>query len=241
MTWQLHLELSLDSFTLDISLDTDVPRVAIIGPNGTGKTTLLRSIAGAHKLNTGLIKVGTDVFYDHESELSLPVDARRVGYVPQNFALFPNLTVLANLTYGVDPKQKSGPERNQQAMGLLKEMDCADLAQQRPHTLSIGQQQRVALARALMIMPRCLLLDEPLAALDVRARRQLRRLLAGYLRIHSTPTLVVTHDHRDVSALCDYVCVMEHGRIVQHGQPNDVMQHPCNDFVAEFFNLPQLN
>ena len=239
MSWELKLRLAIESFEVDIALSTGARSIAIIGPNGAGKTTLLRGIAGAHPPANGLIKVGADVLYCHESQVNLPTEARRVGYVPQGFALFPNLTVLANLTYGVDPQQRSRTDRDAQAKRLLEQMDCADLTAHHPRSLSMGQRQRVALARALMITPRCLLLDEPLSALDVSARRQLRRLLAGYLQTHATPTLVVTHDRRDVGALCDYVCVMDNGRIVQHGPPTDVRQHPVNDFVAEFFDYPQ--
>ncbi|MEM1415397.1 MAG: ATP-binding cassette domain-containing protein, partial [Myxococcota bacterium] len=228
--WELELRLRLGTLTLEVALEGDEGVLALVGPNGAGKSTLLRTLAGAHRPEAGRIALrdaeGESVLFDAAKGLDLPPEARRVGYVPQGYGLFPHLSALDNVAFGAD---------RETARAMLASLGAEALAGRRPGALSGGERQRVALARALVAGPRLLLLDEPLAALDLPARRRLRRVLAGYLRERSLPALVVTHDLRDLRALGARVAVLEGGRIVQTGTPDALAQDPASEFVAELF------
>ncbi len=212
--------------------------MALIGPNGSGKTTLLRTISGGHPPDSGRIRVGGRILYDSDSGIRLAPEQRRIGYVPQGYGLFPHLSVIENVAFGLAaarPRQSRG-HRRAAATALLREMDCVHLARRLPATLSGGEKQRVALARALLAEPDLLLLDEPLAALDAATRRDIRRFLASHLAARNTPALVVTHDVRDVRALrAPSVYALEGGAVIQSGRPEALAANPATDFVREFF------
>jgi len=159
-----------------------------------------------------------------------------MGYVPQGYGLFPHLRVADNVAFGLStgPRRLPKAERRSAARQLLTELGCATLAERWPAGLSGGEQQRVALARALVVAPALLLLDEPMAALDAGVRRVVRTFLATRLRSSACPSIVVTHDVRDVLALGARVCVLEAGRIVQQGSLSELQAAPASDFVAEF-------
>jgi molybdate transport system ATP-binding protein len=236
VSWRASVTVGVGRLTLEVDLEGDGSPVALIGPNGSGKTTLLRTIAGAHTPISGLIRLGDRTLYDSAGGIDLPPEQRRVGYVPQGYGLFPHLRVVDNVAFG----WTSGTERGRDAgraaaASLLKRLGCTHLAHRWPGSLSGGEQQRVALARALMIEPRILLLDEPLAAMDATARRSLRSYLAAHLAKNSAPALVVTQDARDVVALGATVFVLESGQIVQRGSAADLAASPATEFVAEFF------
>lgn len=237
MSWSVTLRMSLGDLELDVDLEGGEEPVALIGPNGAGKTTLLRTIAGAYRPDAGLIRVGDADLFDSGRGLDLPPDERHVGYVPQGYGLFPHLSVAENVAFGLRAaRSAAGPQdRRAAATALLERVGCAHLAARSPRTLSGGEQQRVALARALAVEPRMLLLDEPLAALDARARRAVRAYLAEYLGKRRGPALVVSHDQRDVRALGGPVCVIEDGRVVQRGSAEELAAHPATDFVEAFF------
>jgi ABC-type sulfate/molybdate transport systems ATPase subunit len=237
VSWHARVRLRLGELDLDVELEGDDGPVALIGPNGSGKTTVLRTIAGAHRPDAGSVRLGDRVVFDAERGVDLPADQRHVGYVPQGYGLFPHLTVLDNVAFGLiarGRRTKKG-ERREAAMRLLERMECAHLADRRPSALSGGEQQRVALARALTVEPTILLLDEPLAALDARARRSIRSYLAEHLAERRGPALVVSHDARDVHAIGAAVHVIEEGRIVQRGTAEELAAAPATDFVAAFF------
>lgn len=238
MSWRIELSLTLGALELEVEMSGGMAPVSVIGPNGSGKTTLLRTIAGAHRPQRGLACVGEQVLLDTEAGLDLPPEDRRVGYVPQGHGLFPHLRVIDNVRFGcahgADGRRRSGSR--DAARALLADLGCASLGDRWPAGLSGGESQRVALARALMIHPRILLLDEPLAAMDAGARRALRSYLGSYLARRAIPAIVVTHDARDVRALGGPVYVLEGGRIVQHGDPETIAASPATDFVAEFFD-----
>ncbi len=250
VSWTVSLKASAGAFALDVHLaGAEVP-VVVIGPNGSGKTTLLRAIAGALVPERGQIRVGARRLFDSDDGTSIAPEERRVGYVPQGYGLFPHLNVLDNVAFGLAARRQSqrtsGRTRGKRisrnrrrdiAAEVLAEVECEHLARRYPATLSGGEKQRVALARALAAAPDMLLLDEPLAAMDVAARRDMRNYLGRYLSKHRRPAIVVTHDPRDVRVLRPAaVYALEAGRVVQSGPPALLASVPATAFVAEFFD-----
>jgi len=232
--WQVQLRGALGSLAVDVTFGSeDVGPLVLTGPNGSGKTAVLRTIAGADTGLEGRVTLGELVLMDTDRGVASAPEDRGVGYVPQGFALFPHLNVLGNVTFGCG----SDPAAADRARITLEELDAAHLLDREPRTLSGGEQQRVALARALVTKPQGLLLDEPLSALDVGQRRRMRALLVEYLRRGSLPAIIVTHDLRDVLALGGTVVVIEAGRVVQTGTAEALAADPSSDFVAELFEL----
>lgn len=245
MDWRIRIRAQAGAFALKAELAGDDRPVAIVGPNGCGKTTLLRVVAGAHPAAEGRIEVGGRVLFDSSSGVDLPMERRRVGYVPQGHGLFPHMTVAQNVAFGAGAGRRPHTGRPLAvrrrtaaflAASLLEETACAHLANRAPHTLSGGESQRVALARALAAAPDILLLDEPLAAMDALARQELRTYLAQYLAQWRKPVLVVTHDLLDLHALAPgKVYVLEDGVVVQSGASSEVAARPRTPFAAAFF------
>jgi ABC-type sulfate/molybdate transport systems ATPase subunit len=222
-TLSLDFSLGLRSFDLELSLDVGDETVAIVGPSGAGKTTLLRVLAGLARPDRGRIALGEEVWFDGRT--NLPPEERDVGFVFQDYALFPHLSVRSNVAFGGG---------NGTVDALLERFGLAALANERPRSLSGGERQRVALARALARAPRLLLLDEPLAALDAHTKSRVRGELRGHLRSAGLPTLLVTHDYDDAAALADRVGVLNEGSLVQLGTPTELIAAPASPFVAEF-------
>jgi molybdate transport system ATP-binding protein len=222
-TLSFDLSLRLRSFDLELSLDVADETVAIVGPSGAGKTTLLRALAGLARPDRGRIALGSRVWFDERTDL--PPEERAVGFVFQDYALFPHLTVRANVAFG---------GANGSIDSLLGRFGLERLADAHPRSLSGGERQRVALARALARRPSVLLLDEPLAALDAHTKTHVRGELRGHLRSAGLPTLLVTHDYDDAAALADRVGVLNEGRLVQVGTPAELVAAPTSPFVAEF-------
>lgn len=242
MTWRVELSLRFGTWTLHVDLKGDPRPVALIGPNGSGKTSVLRAVAGAFRPEGGCVQFGDTVVFDGEKGVWLPPEARQVGYVPQGYSLFPHLNVVDNVAFGELSRapRVSRAERRKRAHALLETMGCASLAERAPQGLSGGERQRVALARALMMEPRFLLLDEPLASMDVSARRAFRGFLSQRLKEWGKPALIVTHDARDVWALDANIVAIEDGRVVQRGSAAELTADPATSFVAEFFDATGL-
>ena len=234
MSWSARLVLSLGELALDVSLVGGQRPLAIIGPNGSGKTTLLRAFAGAYRPSAGRIVVGERTLFDADAGVDLPPEARRVGYVPQGFGLFPHLSILDNVAFGA-PRDVQGGAPQESARRLLEAMNALELIGRPVRALSGGEQQRIALARALVTSPEILLLDEPLSSMDARARRELRTALAQHLEERGLPALFSTHDVRDVRALGASVVAIEAGRVVQAGSAEELEGAPATAFIAEFF------
>ena len=221
----LHVDLarSLRSFRLELALEFDGV-VALAGPSGAGKSTVLRTIAGLTRPDSGRIALGTTLWFDSETNVDLRPEERSVGLVFQDYALFPHMSVADNVAYGGGRKSAE----------LLARFGIESLAQLKPGELSGGERQRVALARALARDPGVLLLDEPLAALDSHTRARVRGELRGLLKGLDLPTLVVTHSFEDAAALTDRIGVLVEGRLVQMGSPADLVAAPTTPFVADF-------
>lgn len=227
--WEIELHGRIGSLVVDMRFEAGEGPTVVVGPNGAGKTTLLRAIAGADVGLRGRIVLRGHVLLDSTHGSSLPPDARRIGYVPQGLGLFPHLCALDNVAFGCG----SGPEARARARTALEHLDALGLASRRPHELSGGERQRIALARALAPDPHGLLLDEPLSALDVGQRRRTRAFLAEHLRHAGRPSIVVTHDVRDILALGGEVVVLEAGRVVQAGRASALAEAPQTEFIAD--------
>jgi len=205
-------------FTLDIT-SAIAPGITIIfGPSGAGKTTLLDCVAGLTTPDSGKVVIGDRVLFDHARAISLPVQNRKVGYVFQDLALFPHLTVGNNVEYGL--AGISGSERRKKSDAVLESFRIPHLRNRKPKEISGGERQRVALARALVTDPCVLMLDEPLAALDAATKSKIMDDLRAWNAAHGIPILYVTHNREEVFALGDRVLVVENGRIIADGTPH---------------------
>ena len=205
--------------------------VALVGPSGAGKTTVLRAIAGAIRPAAGRVTVGERVLFDADRRVDLPPEARRVGYVFQEYALFPTMSARRNVAYGIRDGDRSA--RRQRALDLLDRFGLSDRAEARPGSLSGGERQRVALARAIAAEPALLLLDEPLSALDAQTRGRASAVLAEVLGEAEGPALIVTHDFAEAARLADRIVVLAAGRVVQEGTAAELAASPASSFVAD--------
>jgi molybdate transport system ATP-binding protein len=230
--------LRLGSLDLDVRLHAeDGEMLTVVGPNGAGKTTLLRAVAGLVRLDRGRVEVDGEVLEDTSTGTRLPPERRPVGVVFQDHRLFPHLTALDNVAFGLRTRGAGRRAARERAMAWLQRVGLADHAARRPRALSGGQAQRVALARALVTEPRILLLDEPLAAVDASARVELRRILRAELAAHRGARLLVTHDPLEAMALGDRLLVLEAGHVVQEGPIAEVTAHPRSAWVAAMIGL----
>jgi iron(III) transport system ATP-binding protein len=226
-----------DGSPLFTDLDLEIPSgkfFTLLGPSGCGKTTLLRMLAGFVVPDAGRI------WFGDRDVTALPVHKRGVGMVFQDYALFPDRSALANVMYGLEARKVSAKEAKARAMAMLERVGLADFAARSPSTLSGGQRQRVAMARALVIDPQLLLLDEPLAALDVKLRVELRAMVRELQLESRVTTVFVTHDQEEALALSDVVAVMDRGRIVQMGAPAEIYRRPESAYAADFLGSANL-
>jgi molybdate transport system ATP-binding protein len=223
MALQLDLTHPLRSFELQVALEVGRETLALVGPSGAGKTTLLHAVAGLVRPAQGRVVLDGETLYE-AGRVDLPPEQRRVGLVFQDYALFPHLSVEANVGFG-------GKAR---AAELLDRFGIGHLGKARPSELSGGERQRVALARALARDPAVLLLDEPMAALDAHTRADVRAELQELLRDLGLPAILVTHDFEDAAALADRVGVISDGKVLQVGAPDELVAAPADAFVASF-------
>jgi molybdate transport system ATP-binding protein len=228
----LDATTELGSLHLDVALEVPVGAcLALAGPSGAGKTTILRVAAGLVDPDAGRVVCGEEVWLDTADGVDVAPEHRGCGYVFQDYALFGHLTAWQNVAYPLRRVRRS--QRRRRAVGLLDRFGMAPLADARPATLSGGERQRVALARALALEPRALLLDEPLSALDARTRASAGRELAAVLREAAVPALLVTHDFTEAALLGDRVAVIDGGRVVQQGLASELAARPASSFVAD--------
>jgi iron(III) transport system ATP-binding protein len=218
---------ALDDICLSVPTGS---RTVIVGPSGSGKTTLLRMIAGFEFPDAGSLMLNGQVLVD--STHAVPAYQRQIGYVPQDGALFPHMTVAANIGFGLALTGSAKTERIAQLMDSVS-LD-ANMANRWPHELSGGQQQRVSLARALAQQPRLMLLDEPFSALDTGLRSAMRKMVARLLEDAGVTTILVTHDQGEALSFADQLAVMRGGRLVQSGHPMDLYRYPHDEQTAHF-------
>ncbi|HCR4096622.1 TPA: ABC transporter ATP-binding protein [Providencia rettgeri] len=202
--------------------------ITLLGPSGCGKSTLLRCIAGLEQLNHG------ELYINHKNVTQQAAQQRGVGMVFQSYALFPNMTVAENISFGLKMRKVDSNDRVKAVAEVIEMVELQGKEQQYPHQLSGGQRQRVALARALVMKPQILLLDEPLSALDARIRKRLRQQIRHIQRELGLTTIFVTHDQDEAMIMSDRIFLMNKGQIVQSDSAENIYTQPANEFVARF-------
>jgi iron(III) transport system ATP-binding protein len=228
-----HLEVSFGEKLIldDLSFSLKEGQIAaLLGPSGCGKTTLLRSIAGLIQPTAGTIRFGKQLV--SLSSLVMPSHKRKIGYVPQEGALFPHLTIAENIAFGLDKSLFTKDQIRHTIKEMLQLIELRGFEKRMPSELSGGQQTRVALARALAIKPAIVLLDEPFSALDAELRGDLRSDVIDLLRAHQTTAILVTHDREEALVSADIVALMRDGKIIQQGTPEDVYSLPISPAIA---------
>ena len=209
--------------------------IVLLGASGAGKTTLFRCLAGLERPQRGYIRFGDDTWFDHDRRIDVPPERRHVGLLFQDYALFPHLSVARNITFGAADMSRADTARR--LSELLDAFGLRGTEDRPPHQLSGGQQQRVALARAVFRLPRLLLLDEPLSALDAVTREHIREELRVLIRALGIPTYIVTHDRVDALALGDRTMLLDHGRVIQDGSTPDVFSRPLTPAAARLVGI----
>jgi molybdate transport system ATP-binding protein len=236
----LEAELGLTLGRLELEVELAVATgelVVLLGPNGAGKTTLLRALAGLVALDHGRVVLDGEVLDDTRSGTHVATERRPIGFVFQDYLLFPHLSALENVAFGLRARGLARAEAHRRAAVWLERVGLAGDTGSRPRALSGGQAQRVALARAMVSDPRLLLLDEPLAALDAASRAEVRRDLRRHLASFDGTRLLVTHDPLEAIALADRLVVLEGGRVTQTGTPDQVSAQPRSRYVAELVGV----
>jgi len=238
MTLEAAVQLQLGALDLHVALEIRAGEVvALLGPNGAGKTTLLRALAGLIPVSRGHVHLDGAVLEDSATGTYVPTEKRPIGFVFQDYLLFPHMSVLDNVAFGVSARGAGSGVARQRATRWLERVGLQELASARPSQLSGGQRQRAALARALAPDPRLLLLDEPMAALDASARTEVRRDLKRHLASFDGVRLLVTHDPLEAVALADRLVVIENGKLVQEGTPAEVTERPRSAYVADLVGV----
>jgi len=239
MTLAIHVVKRMSAgFTLDVSFLADSGVTILFGASGSGKTTILRCVAGLTSPDAGRVAIGQRVLYDSATPVNVAVPQRRLGYVFQQLALFPHMSVAQNIGYGLASLPRD--ERRTRVAAAAESFHIAGLLNRRPAQISGGERQRTALARALVTDPQALLLDEPLSALDFAIQRHIMDDLLRWNEARRIPVLYVTHSHREAFALGDRLIALEHGRIEASGSPHEVLDHPAQAPLAALAGFENL-
>ena len=210
--------------------------VSFLGPSGCGKTTCLRMVAGLERNTTGRIKIDDDVVSNAAAGTFVPPEKRHVGMVFQSYAVWPHMNVFGNVAYPLKVARRPRAEIKERVNRVLSMVQLDGLEKRMPNQLSGGQQQRVALARGLVMEPRVLLLDEPLSNLDAKLRGKMRRDIREIQQRLGITVIYVTHDQLEATTMSDRMVIMKDGEILQVGAPDEVRDHPADDFVADFLH-----
>jgi iron(III) transport system ATP-binding protein len=218
----------------DVSFEFDQGILSFLGPSGCGKTTLLRSIAGLEIPDAGTISIANQVQTSIERGIFVPPYSREIGFVFQNYALWPHMTVFKNVEFGLKLRRLPQKDNRRKVLATLELVGLQGREERYPSQLSGGQQQRVALARSLALEPRLILLDEPLSNLDAKLREEMRSELKKLIKKVGISALYVTHDQEEAFTISDSVIVMESGKILQYATPDEIYNRPAHPFVASF-------
>jgi molybdate transport system ATP-binding protein len=232
----IEVKKALRDYTLDVKIH--MPKggtLVLLGENGAGKSTILNLVAGLMAPDTGHIRIGGETFVHTATRTCIPAESRGTGYVFQDYALFPHMTVYDNVAYGLRIRHFSRDAIDARVQDLAGPLGLLPVCNEKVGSLSGGQRQRVALLRALAVQPGILLLDEPFSALDVRTQVQMRKDLKTVLAGVKIPVILVTHDLRDAIALGDQICLMEKGRIVLCGDADAILQKGNHPFIDQFY------
>jgi molybdate transport system ATP-binding protein len=231
---EINLAKRLRDFDLEVKLEVvDGEILMLVGDNGCGKTTVLNLIAGLVRPDSGRIVQSGRALFDSNLKINVAPESRNIGYVFQNYALFPHMSVYENVAFGLKTRRISRREIDLQVKGQLEAAGLWEIRDAKARSISGGQKQRVALARTLIIEPDVLLLDEPLSALDVRRQAAMRRELRETIHEFGVPSIIVTHDLRDVACIGDRMCLLEKGKIDHFGQAEDVMEWSRTAFAED--------
>lgn len=245
MRIKIHIQKKMTAqkrtFNLNIRVETDTTRLALFGPSGAGKTLTLNAIAGLLKPDAGMIAFNDQVLFDSKDKINLSAKERQIGYVFQDYALFPHLTVSENIAFGL--KKRLWHKQRYETEKINKYLDIfglTDFAACFPKDISGGQSQRVALARALVCDPRLLLLDEPFSALDPYLRKKMRDEFQSLIDRFEIPVIMITHDYDDLSAFADVVAVFEEGRIKKQVTDFENNKGAVENLIAEIYRKSQI-
>jgi molybdate transport system ATP-binding protein len=231
---EFRLKKNLPGFSIDVGLSLGEELLVLFGPSGAGKSLILKMLSGIVRPDEGMVSVARNVVYDSANGVDAPIRERRIGYVFQDYALFPHMTVYGNIAYGMG---RAGADPSGGVKALLGLMRLEGLEDRFPHELSGGQRQRAALARTLASGPRILLLDEPFSALDNQVREKLRNDLVNIHSLYPITTVLVTHDLEEAFMLGDRIAVVNEGRIEDLGAPEEIFYRPGTRNVARFLGV----
>ena len=233
MSLYVDIHKQLNHFHLDVTFETHENALAIFGASGSGKSMTLKCIAGIETPDSGKIVLDGQVLFDSQNKINLPPQKRHVGYLFQNYALFPHLSVLENIMI-------SGQVSKEEAMQLLKDFDLEELAKQRPNRLSGGQQQRVAVCRMLASHPKIILFDEPFSAIDTYLKDQLHRTLFDIIKDFNKDVCLVTHDFKEAYNLCSHILFIDKGQGLGYEDIKEVYDHPRNEKIAHLLGYKNI-
>ena len=232
MSLSVNIKKSFPDFTLDVAFETDSKRIGILGASGCGKSLTLKSIAGIIKPDKGRIGFNDTVWFDKDSKTNVRTSKRNVGYLFQNYALFPNMTVEGNVAAALHGAAKNTAV-NHSVPEILERFELSDIKDHRPEELSGGQQQRTALARIMACDPKLILLDEPFSAMDTFLREGMRLELIRLLDEYDKTVIIVSHDRDELYQMCDHMILMDNGRIIGSGETRKIFEEPMTPAVAK--------
>lgn len=235
---EVAVDTHLNTFHLNMNFSAEPGKTTVLlGESGAGKSTVLRVLAGLLHPQQGHVSLEKIIYFDSERRIAVPPQERPFGYVFQDYVLFPHLTVFENVAFGLRAQHLSRALIHQRVAEVLERVGLVGFEQRRPAQLSGGQQQRVAVARALALQPQLLLLDEPLAALDVQTRREVRQQLRHILTELSITTIMVTHQYVEALLFGDQILVLDHGNIIQQGGQRNLREYPRSSYIAELVGV----
>ena len=236
-----HITVRYGSHTVlqDFSLDVESGKiVCLVGPSGCGKTTLVRALLGLNKPETGVITVGERCLFDAKKHVNVPAEKRNIGIVFQDYAVWPHMTVLENVSYPLKKQRRPKEEIRERAMHALEQVHMTEYARHLPNQLSGGQQQRVAIARALVVDSDVLVMDEPITNLDAKLREEMLLEIRMIQKRLNATILYITHDQQSALQLCDKMAIMQQdGTLCQYGTDEEIILHPANRFTFEFIGV----